>query len=107
MIDTGAAVNVIEEDDFEKIKNKVKLKATQTKIYPYKSSEPLQTLGRFQANIRYEFQTDKDCQSVSKAEFHVVKHNGEIGGSLVSFQTAEDLGLIRIIKQVKGQKLMN
>ena len=98
IIDTGATVNLMEEDDFQHIKNQISLSSSMTKIYLYKSKTPLTTLGRFKtdtaANTKF---TD--------AEFHVVTTGGETGGSLSCYKTARDLGLISVVNQVTDKTL--
>ncbi|XP_006821563.1 uncharacterized protein LOC100367779 [Saccoglossus kowalevskii] len=101
LIDTGAAINIMDESDFEKLNGKVKLRRTYTKVFPYKSQYPIETLGEFRTDIKCK--TNNGRKSLSNILVHVVKRNGNFGESLLSFQTAEDLGLVQIIKQVGGQ----
>ncbi|XP_006817666.1 uncharacterized protein LOC102808870 [Saccoglossus kowalevskii] len=91
----------MDESDFEKLNGKVKLRRTYTKVFPYKSQYPIETLGEFRTDIKCK--TNNGRKSLSNILIHVVKRNGNFGESLLSFQTAEDLGLVQIIKQVMGQ----
>ena len=52
IIDSGSSVNIIDTGTFRKIqkKNKIVLKPSKTKIYPY-ASEPIKTLGYFQGTV--------------------------------------------------------
>ncbi|XP_006820467.1 uncharacterized protein LOC102802312 [Saccoglossus kowalevskii] len=88
----------MDESNFEKLNGKVKLKQTHTKVFPYKSQYPIKTLGEFRTYIICKTNTGR--KSLSNILIHVVKCNANFGKSLLSFQTAEDLGLI---KQVRGQ----
>ena len=98
IIDTRATVNLMEEDDFQHIKNQISLSSSMTKIYPYKSKTPLTTLGRFKTDIAAN-------NKFTAAEFHVVTTGGETGGSLLCYKTARDLGLISVVNQVTDKPL--
>ena len=98
IIDTRATVNLMEEDDFQHIKNQISLSSSMTKIYPYKSKTPLTTLGRFKTDIAAN-------NKFTAAEFHVVTTGGETGGSLLCYKTPRDLGLISVVNQVTDKSL--
>jgi len=94
LIDSGASVNFMDENNLRKLdtKPKLKLKGCWDKILTYGSATPLQTLGTISVSLEPKVR-------VTVAEFHVVKVNT---GSLLSYKTACELGLIKIVNQVKG-----
>ena len=80
MIDTGAAVNLIDESLYKE-KNRHeerRLQKSEWRIYSYGSSVPQQILGTFMTSMK-----TSDISTVAK--LHVVKGNF---GSLLSFATA-------------------
>ena len=88
LIDSGASVNILDEPTFNKIKPKPNLEQTGMRIYSFQSSEPLQTIGKFIAQVSVPSHT-----SIVEATFLVVKGHG---GSLLSRQTAEALDILRV-----------
>ena len=101
LIDTGASINVMDEQDFNEIRHYVKLKKSTTRIFPYKSTSPIETLGEFKTKLVCNTRTGK--RSTSNVLIHVVKHNGRTGESLLSFKTAEKLGLVQILNRINGE----
>ena len=57
-IDSGADVNIIDENSFDKLKGQVCLTKTKAKLFSYNSRTPLPLLGKFTATVstkkRYE-----------------------------------------------------
>ena len=51
MADSGATVNILSKQDFDRLKPKPQLVETKTKIYPYMSADPLSLCGKFRATI--------------------------------------------------------
>lgn len=91
MIDTGASINVLDENDFIKLQQtgkarQIKLKQPKTKIYAYGSKVPLPVLGIFTAEV-------ESRRRLTSATFYVVK---EDHGSLLSSTTAQELDLIKL-----------
>ncbi len=86
MVDTGASINVIDEQTFSKFR-KVTLQRTNTKAFAYNQSEPVDFLGKFEAVVETR-------KRMSVATFYVVK--GQNSGNLLSLSTAQDLGLITL-----------
>jgi len=88
MIDTGASTDIIDEPTYQLIKqaSTVTLEPDSCQIFAYGSKSQLETLGKFTANIRA-----KDEQKV--ATFHILSG---AHGSLLSYSTARDLGLVHI-----------
>ena len=91
MIDTGASINVMDENAFSKlqshtVRNDIKLKQPRTKIYTYGSTTPLNVLGTFTTVV-------ESHRRITFAMFYVVKAGN---GSLLSCKTAQELDLIRL-----------
>ena len=88
MIDSGASVNLLDETTFQRINNSGNktLRPAHNKIYSYGSATPLPLLGTFTTSI-------KSSSINSITQLHVVKGNT---GNLLSYNTAQKLGLIRI-----------
>ena len=87
MVDTGASINVIDEQTFSKFR-KVTLQRTNTKGFAYNQSEPVDFIG----NSKLLWRQESECHAV--ATFYVVK--GQNSGNLISLSTAQDLGLITL-----------
>ena len=54
LIDSGSSCNIIDQMTWEELKQKgikCKSKRTTQKLYPYGNSEPLSTLGKFEASV--------------------------------------------------------
>ncbi|KAK3720930.1 hypothetical protein QZH41_014537, partial [Actinostola sp. cb2023] len=91
MIDSGASVDLIDEVTFKEINkdNRKKLEKTNHRIYSYGTDTPLPVLGTVTAELK------SNTNSVT-ATLHVVKGKT---GNLLGFDTAQNLGLLRIINQ--------
>lgn len=90
VIDTGATINIIEERMYQKIKEKVTLRECFKRVFAYKSKEPIRMLG--------EFTTTFESKGVSiTADVAVVMDEGEC---LLSYKTAQNLGIIQIINTI-------
>jgi len=85
IIDSGAAVNVLDTSDLSKVKPRPNLHTTQLKIYSYGTKEALPLRGCFEAEVR---SSDKGVKTV----FYVVDGHH---GSLLSCDTALKLGLLQ------------
>ena len=92
MLDSGASVNLIDETTYKEIyKGKEKpLTKARRQIYSYGSSSPLPLLGAIKAKIAAK------SNSIS-ATLHVVKGHS---GNLLGYDTAQKLGLVKIVNQV-------
>ena len=93
MADSGSSINLLDEADFKKLKPHPKLEHTNAKIYPYKSDNTLPILGKFQAFI--------EAANSTKVKSTIYVTEGT-GGSLLSWRTSEDLGLIKIASPLKA-----
>ena len=96
IIDTGASIN-IDENTFAFIsKTKpIPLRRTQTKLFAYGSTQQLSVKGKFETYRRNK-------KRITVSYIYVVKGNY---GSLLSYQTAIDLGLIKVKFNQVDEKL--
>ena len=85
-IDTGATINVIDGDTFNKMKD-ITLSRTNTKAFAYSTKSPVEFLGKFETVIETQ-------KRISVATFYVTK--GKNCGNLLSLSTAQDLGLVSL-----------
>ena len=85
-IDTGATINVIDRDTFNKMQD-VTLNRTNTKAFAYNTKSPVEFIGKFESVIETR-------KRVSVATFYVAK--GANCGNLLSLSTAQDLGLVSL-----------
>ena len=95
VIDSGATVNILSRDTWEKLKqSKVKVKTQNKKpskkLYAYGSKKPLTLLGSFTADV--ELCTGSTSKKI-EAEFFVLEEKGK---SLLSRNTAIELGVLRL-----------
>ncbi|XP_014664459.1 PREDICTED: uncharacterized protein K02A2.6-like [Priapulus caudatus] len=93
--DSGASVNVLNETDYLAVKNKSKLTHSNSRVYPYyMSAEPLNLLGKFQADA-------SNGQYTCKETFFVV--NGP-SSSLLSWKASQKFNLITSVISVSEPK---
>lgn len=86
MVDTGASVNVLDHGTYATLTNAAPLKPTKTRIYPYGTSKELPIKGELTATV-------ESRQTTTEAVFYVTT----VGSvSLLSYDTARELGLIKI-----------
>ena len=90
LIDSGASVNLLDEQDFKALKKPPPLKRDTTIIKAYGIKEPLNTLGVFTTEV-------ESTSKIACADFHVVHGNT---GSILSYHTARELGLIHITNTI-------
>ena len=94
MIDSGARVNLIDEKAYKEL-NQPTLTQTSARIHPYGCENPLHVYGKFTASIK-TLNKDKHTNGT----FYVVAGNH---GSLLSYTTATELGLLNIpVNQIKN-----
>jgi hypothetical protein len=94
-IDSGADVNIIDEDTFVTLKGKVTLKKSNAKWFAYNSSSPLPLVGKFTAAIVTKKRYDV-------ADFYVIK-GSRSSGCLLGSTSAVNLGILHIVNQVKSK----
>ncbi|XP_065060965.1 uncharacterized protein K02A2.6-like [Rhopilema esculentum] len=84
LVDTGASVNILDEETFSQIPSDPKLEKTTVKVYPYNSNSPVKLLGKFQATVETK-------KRITVATFYVTEGNS---GSLLGSETSQELGLV-------------
>ena len=95
LIDSRSSCNIIDQKTWEELKQKrVKCKSEKTnqKLYPYGTSEPLDTLGKFEASVNL---AGKDVT----AEFIVICNEGR---PIIGRKTAMELDVLRLGPQVNA-----
>ena len=90
LIDSGASVNLLDEQDFKALKKPPPLKRDTTIIKAYGIKEPLNTLGMLTTEV-------ESTSKIACADFHMVHGNT---GSILSYHTARELGLIHITNTI-------
>ena len=88
MIDTGASTDTIDEPTYQLIKQgtQLKLEPDSCQIFAYGSNSQLKVLGKFTAKVKAN-----NTQKVTI--FHKLS---DARGSLLSYSTAKDLGLVSV-----------
>lgn len=97
LIDSGASVNIVDMRTYEQIcqQSDVKLATPDTKLYAYGGDTPLPLLGKFTAPVTSTRYTELTT------DFYVTK---EARGCLLSFNTANDLGIIHIVRAIEDSR---
>lgn len=90
VIDTGASINIISEQDFAKIKPRPHLSSTGVEIFAYGAKRPLPILGKFKGSV-----TAVDESKFVTASFYVVSGKS-YASSLLSYTTASGIGLVTL-----------
>ena len=89
LIDSGSSCNIIDKTTWEELKQKgIKCESEKAnqKLYPYGTSEPLNTLGKFEAPVNL-------CGKKVTAEFIVI---GSEGRPVMGRKTAMELDVLRL-----------
>ena len=86
MIDSGATINILDESAFSQLKTSPTLMRARNKLYAYGSKSPINVIRTFSAAVESK-------RKITEALIFVVRGDG---GSLLSFNTASDLGFIKI-----------
>ena len=92
LIDTGATVDIIDANTFEKLRQKVSLQKSTTKIYAYGFQTPLPLKGQFQETLE-----SKKRYTVS--QIYVIDG---AGGNLLSAKTAQDLAFVQLANKISS-----
>ena len=87
LVDTGATINVIDQNTFSQMRN-VKLQNTKTKAFAYDSKTPVEVAGKFDTMLETK-------KHITIATIYVVKGSRH-SGNLMSLETAKELGLISL-----------
>ena len=96
-LDTGATINVIDEQTFSKMDG-VQLKPTNTKAFPYNSADPVKFLGKFEVVVETR-------NPLSVAMFYVVK--GQNSGNLLCLSTPKMSDSLYYISTISKQKMIS
>lgn len=93
--DTGATINLIDKNTFNKLKQKINLilHPTKTKIFTYNAKTPLKLDGVFYSNASY-----KNNHYIAK--FFVSSEPN--GGCIIGRNTAIQLGLLRLTEEINN-----
>ena len=88
IVDTGASTDIVDEATFSTVNQlqNIQLQTSTKRLFVYSSDSQLKVLGKFDAIITF-----KNRSQISK--IHVLQGNH---GSLLSYQTAADLGVIDV-----------
>ena len=92
LIDTGATVDIIDSNTFEKLNKKLSLQKSSTKIYAYGFQTPLPLKGQFQA-------TPESKKRYTVSQIYVIDG---AGGNLLSAKTAQDLALVQLANKISS-----
>ena len=92
LIDTGATVDIIDANTFEKLRKKVSLQKSTTKMYAYGFQTPLPLKGQFQATLE-----SKKRYTVS--QIYVIDG---AGGNLLSAKAAQDLAFVQLANKISS-----
>ena len=92
LIDSGASVNIMDERTYNTLHPKPTLHKDKTQIFTYASSTTLPIIGAFVSEV------ESKHKIVPESKFFVYRGRGH--NSLLSYQTATELGLIEIINAV-------
>jgi hypothetical protein len=90
LVDTGASVNILDEDTYEAIGRPTLTKNKLPSLHPYGGGAPLKVLGMCEVAVESK-------ERIQCAKFFVVPGRQ---GTLVGYSTSTDLGLIHIIQGV-------
>ena len=90
MADSGASVNVLDEKDYQTLSKRPEQQITKVKIHPYKSNKSLKVLGKFRKVLKF----NAKCV---EHKLYVVQGSG---GSLLSWKTSQELGLLKAVRNV-------
>lgn len=93
MADSGSSINILDERDFNKLKTQPTLEPTNIRVYPYKSKTCLPVKGKFNTTIKTAMAT------TPRVVVYVMEGTG---GSLLSWQTSQDLNLIHVSNHLKS-----
>ena len=89
-IDTGSQVNIIDEKNFNKLKNAPKISKCFTRLYGYNSSSPIPIIGEFTTRAIHD-------KTYCLTTFYVTKGSA---GNLLSYASAVKLGILNKINTI-------
>lgn len=89
LIDSGASVNIIDKTAYHILSRKIpsiNLQPSKVKLTPYGCDTPIEVMGQFQTAVESK-------HKITNGTFYVVN---KASGSLLSYETARELELIRV-----------
>ena len=89
--DSGASVNIIDEQDFGRLRHRSPLSLATSRVLPYGSNSSLPVIGTFNAVVEFG-------SNSTNAQFYVVKGSS---GSLLSWDTSTKLRLIDVVREIR------
>lgn len=89
-VDSGATVNILDSATYKGLRSPPALRKATTRVYPYGSNTPLDIPGCFSADFNFR-------GTVVHATVHVVRGTG---GNLLSFTTAQELGVLSLAQNI-------
>ena len=90
-VDTGSSINVLRESDYQQLTRLPTLHRTNIRLFSFGSTDPLPMLGKFRSSVNV---VDDDSRQID-AQFYVVAGDSYTT-SLLSFNTAVDIGLVTL-----------
>ena len=93
MADSGASINILDEKEYHKLPNRPSLEPSSVKIYGYQSKVPLRVFRKFSTTLESKTRKYND-------RLYVVEGSG---GSLLSWNTSQELNLLQTVQQVTNQ----
>jgi hypothetical protein len=95
LIDTGAPVNVIDENTYKQMRPRPRVEQCDMLLFGYQSKVPVEILGKFIARVKHRNRS-------IKAEWVVVKGKSEC---LVCYSTATELQLVAILSKIDNGRV--
>ena len=98
--DSGATINIIDKNNYDRIKQQtnIKLLPTSTKIYPYNSIKPLELKGVFYSNTAY-----KENHHIAKI---YVSANSD-AGCILGRTSSTELGVLTLAEEINNIETKN
>ena len=90
-IDTGASVNIVDEETFNSLKEKQNLRKSSVRLLAYGSKTPISIIGEFKTRILYN-------HMYSSVVFQVV--NGS-PGNILGNETLCKMGIVRFVNSIE------
>ncbi len=95
LCDSGAPVDLIDEQTFNSLKTKQTLKKYTTILYPYGKNNPIQTLGELSTRVLYKEQYRNVTFIVTKGSH----------GNVLSYSSCVLLGIFNAINKIEFDKI--
>ena len=89
-IDTGATINLIDEETFDSLEIKPKLRKSRTAAYTYGSKTPMTIIGEFETRVKHNAE-------YRKVLIHVVQGSS---GNILGYNSSIELKVIQLLNKV-------